>query len=83
MHARTSKRTKARAEVLSAIDERDVDFGHLWRQLEPHVEGVDMLVGEHTVLRFALEHGIIDADESGAGEDREGEREGDEREAPE
>ncbi|KAG1707019.1 hypothetical protein DVH05_026216 [Phytophthora capsici] len=33
MPVRTSKRTKAQAEALSAIDVRDVDFGHLWRQL--------------------------------------------------
>lgn len=33
MPVRTSKRSKAQAEALSAIDVRDVDFGHLWRQL--------------------------------------------------
>ncbi|KAI9994684.1 hypothetical protein PInf_011510 [Phytophthora infestans] len=33
MPVRTSKRSKAQAEALSAIDVQDVDFGHLWRQL--------------------------------------------------
>ncbi|ETK74360.1 hypothetical protein F441_22291 [Phytophthora nicotianae CJ01A1] len=33
MPVRSSTRTKAQEEALSTIDVRDVDFGHLWRQL--------------------------------------------------
>ncbi|ETM45749.1 hypothetical protein L914_09274, partial [Phytophthora nicotianae] len=97
MPVRSSTRTKAQAEALSTIDVRDVDFGHLWRQLvrvgwtskrptrlsslhsyyspnatkEPRVEGVNMFIGEHAVVLYALEQGIIGAEEGSASEDKE------------
>ncbi|ETP28252.1 hypothetical protein F442_22460 [Phytophthora nicotianae P10297] len=108
MPVRTSKRTKAQAEALSTIDVRDVDFGHLWRQLvrvgwtskrptrlsnlhsyyspnatkEPRVEGVNMFIGEHAVVLYALEQGIIGAEERSASEDKEGQSEDDEPDDP-
>ncbi|ETN08252.1 hypothetical protein PPTG_12083 [Phytophthora nicotianae INRA-310] len=108
MPVRTSKRTKAQAEALSTIDVRDVDFGHLWRQLvrvgwtskkptrlsslhsyyspnatkEPRVEGVNMFIGEHAVVLYAVEQGIIGAEEGSASEDKEGQSEDDEPDDP-
>ncbi|ETP27927.1 hypothetical protein F442_22787 [Phytophthora nicotianae P10297] len=108
MPVRTSKRTKAQAEALSTIDMRDVDFGHLWRQLvrvgwtskkpsrlsslhsyyspnatkEPRVEGVNMFIGEHAVVLYAVEQGIIGAEEGSASEDKEGQSEDDEPDDP-
>ncbi|KAG6943153.1 hypothetical protein JG688_00017752, partial [Phytophthora aleatoria] len=59
---RKSKRTKAQAKALPVINPRDVDFGYLWRQLkDPHVEGVNMFLGELAVVKYAIVERIISA----------------------